>query len=109
MSTFNVWPGPPPKKCGLCRKKVKKTCVFGDTTDGRRNVLMCETCFSKVGSERATYGMSRRYAKIKGRWVSASEANWHPDNIPDGTSITINDQFSQKSTTLTYKKSLLGK
>lgn len=51
MDIFYVWPGPPPKRCAICGKKVKKTCMFGDTKVGQRNVIMCERCFEKVGSK----------------------------------------------------------
>jgi hypothetical protein len=107
--TFNEWPGSPPTRCHLCNRKLKKTCVFGDTKHGQRNVIMCERCFRKKGETRATYGKSRRYAKISGRWVSGSDPQWHPDNIPDGTKIKILYQFSDRSEELTYKESLLGK
>lgn len=109
MQTFNVWPGEPPKRCGICRKKVKKTFVFGDTKKGHRNLVMCERCYKKIGSEKASYGESRRYAKIAGIWISGQKPDWHPDEIPDGTMIEINNQFSREKTQVEYKKSLLGR
>lgn len=109
MLTFDEWPGNPPKRCGICRKKVKKTLVFGDTKKGDRNVVMCERCYKKIGVEVASYGKSRRYAKIAGLWVSGREPDWHPNEIPDGTMIVINHQFSKKRTKLEYRKSHLGR
>ena len=109
MQTFNVWLGRPPKKCDICNKKIKKTLVFGDTKNGPRNVVMCERCFKKIGSEWASYGRSRRYAKIAGMWITGREPEWHPDEIPDGTTIKIDNQMSGEITQVAYKKSLLGR
>lgn len=109
MKTFNVWPGRSPKRCQLCNRKLKETCLFGDTKNGQRNKTMCERCYRKRGRENSTYGKTRRYAKIKGKWVSGSNPQWHPDDIPEGTKIRIVDQFSDVTMELTYSKSLLGK
>jgi len=96
MQTFYVMVGPLPKNCDICNKKIKKTLVFGNTKEGHgrykrgiRNVTMCERCYKKIGSEQGSYGKSRRYAKIAGLWITGDEPQWHPDEIPDGTTIKI--------------------
>ncbi len=69
---------------------------------------MCEECFGKIGKARAFYGAARRYARIKGMWISESKPDWHPKEIPDGAILNITDPLSQKTSTLVYNKSLLG-
>jgi len=109
MYSFYAWPGPPPpKKCENCRSRLKRTLVFSDTKDGRRNIVMCEQCFREVGAERAFYGMARRYARIKGMWVTGGKPDWQPEDIPDGATLVVTDQLRGMTLTLLYDKSQLG-
>jgi len=105
MTQLYLWPGSPPKKCEVCRKRLGRTLIFSDTTDGRRNISMCEACFGKVGSARATYGQARRYARISGMWVSGSDPDWDPERLSEGETITVSDSLSGQEKTFTFKKS----
>jgi len=113
MQTFYVWIGPLPKNCDICNKKIKKTLVFGSTKTRQHGVRqhgvnMCERCYKKIGSEGGGASKSRRYAKIAGMWITGDEPQWHPDEIPDGTTIKIDNRIGE-ITQVTYKKSLLGR
>lgn len=93
METFYLWPGPPPKKCQVCRGGLGTSLVFSDTKEGKRNVAMCERCFQRVGMEKAFYGRARRYVRYAGNWLTASRSDWTPEQTPNGADCTLTDQL----------------
>lgn len=109
MYTFYTWPDADPKKCEVCRRRLKRSFVFGDTSEGRRHVAMCEKCFSTKGAPRATYGDPRRYVKIKGIWVSGHPADWKPEDIPDGTECVIVNNLTGEKIEFRFDRSKVGR
>ena len=79
-----------------------KTLILSDTTDGHRNITISEDCFLKVGEKLASYGKARRYARLKGMWLTGYQPDWNPNDIPVGATVEITDQLADRRMPLAF-------
>jgi hypothetical protein len=81
--------------------------VFGDTRDRKFNVTMCEECLGRVGQEQGIYAQVRRYAHMRGMWISASKPDWRLDEVPEGATLVVTDSLTGRTVSFRYDRSLV--